>query len=151
MRPLTRRETLILGIAGAVAVSAGSPRVAHATAADAAAAIARFTGGKTPVSGPITIEAPEIAENGNSISLTVAVESPMNPNDYVTEIFVVAEGNPWPGVATFKFTPMSGRAEAVIRIRLATSQNVIAVAKTSNGAVLTAQRAVKVTVGGCGG
>jgi sulfur-oxidizing protein SoxY len=63
----------------------------------------------------------------------------------------VAEGNPSPGVAAFKFTPMSGRAEVATRIRLAGSQNVVVVARTSKGGLLTAQRQVKVTIGGCGG
>jgi sulfur-oxidizing protein SoxY len=150
MRSLTRRKALILG-AMSTTILAGAPRGVRATPADAATEIAKFTGGKIPQIGRITIELPEIAENGNAVPLSVAVESPMTPDNYVTDILVVAEGNPWPGVATFKLTPMSGRAEAATRIRLAASQNVVVVAKTSNGGVLTAQRQVKVTIGGCGG
>jgi sulfur-oxidizing protein SoxY len=64
---------------------------------------------------------------------------------------VLAEGNPNPGVATFHFTPLSGKAEASTRIRLATTQNIVAVAKTSAGKFYTANKLVKVTIGGCGG
>jgi sulfur-oxidizing protein SoxY len=64
---------------------------------------------------------------------------------------VVAEGNPNPGVATFTFSPMSGKADASTRIRLAATQNIIVVAKTSKGEFFTAQKLVKVTIGGCGG
>lgn len=151
MRLLTRREALALGAVSATAVLAGGHSSVHAAPADAAAEIVKFTGGKTPEMGRVTIELPEIAENGNAVPLWIVVDSPMTPDDHVTDILVVAEGNPSPGVAAFKFTQMSGRAEVATRIRLAGSQNVVVVAKTSNGNLLTAQRQVKVTIGGCGG
>jgi sulfur-oxidizing protein SoxY len=94
---------------------------------------------------------PEIAENGNTIPLSMTVESPMTANDYVSDILVVTDGNPRPGVATFHFTSMSGRALAATRIRLATTENVIVVAKTNGGKFFTVQKQVKVTIGGCGG
>ncbi len=151
MRLLTRRKALALGAMSATAVLAGVHNGAQAATADAAAEIAKFTGGKTPDSARVTLELPEIAENGSAIALSVVVDSPMTPDNHVTDILVVAEGNPSPGVAAFKFTPMSGRAEVATRIRLAGSQNVVVVAKTNNGGVFTAQRQVKVTIGGCGG
>ena len=129
----------------------GADGAVRATPADASAEIAKFTGGKTLENGRITIELPEIAENGNTVPLAVAVDSPMTPADYVSDVFVVADGNPRPIVATFRFTPMSGRAEAATRIRLAASQSITILAKTSTGRVLTAQKHVKVTIGGCGG
>jgi sulfur-oxidizing protein SoxY len=64
---------------------------------------------------------------------------------------VVSEGNPNPGVATFQLTPMSGKAQVATRIRLAATQNIVVVAKTSTGQFFTAQKLVKVTIGGCGG
>jgi sulfur-oxidizing protein SoxY len=124
---------------------------ALATPKDAADDIAKFTGGKTAEQGKITIELPEIAENGNTVPLAVSVESPMTAADHVTDVLVVADGNPRPGVATFHFTAMSGKAEASTRIRLATTQNIVAIAKTSTGKIYTAQKLVKVTIGGCGG
>jgi sulfur-oxidizing protein SoxY len=150
MRSLTRREALALGAMSATAALAGVSG-GQAAPADAAAEIAKFTGGRIPETGKVTIELPEIAENGNAISLTVMVDSPMTPDNYVTDILVVAEGNPSPGVAAFKLTPISGRAEIATRIRLAGTQSVVVVAKTNNGGLLTAQRQVKVTIGGCGG
>lgn len=64
---------------------------------------------------------------------------------------IVAEGNPNPGVATFHFSPMSGAAKASTRMRMAKTQNIIAVAAMSDGSFHSAQVAVKVTIGGCGG
>jgi sulfur-oxidizing protein SoxY len=64
---------------------------------------------------------------------------------------ILAEGNPNPAVATFNFTAMSGTAEATTRMRLAKTQNVIAVARMANGSVYMDKKEVKVTIGGCGG
>ena len=77
--------------------------------------------------------------------------SPMTDDDYVESVVIYAEGNPNPDVAVFHFTPMSGAAEAKTRMRLAKTQNVVAVAKTSKGQVFMDKKEVKVTIGGCGG
>jgi sulfur-oxidizing protein SoxY len=147
----TRREVLALGAGSAALALIGEIRPAAATPQEAADVIAKFTGGKTAETGRITIELPEIAENGNTVPLTITVESPMTADDYVSDILVVADGNPRPGLATFHLTPMSGRAEAATRIRLAATENIVVVAKTSKGQFYTQQKPVKVTIGGCGG
>src|SRR5215471_1543110 len=151
MRQLSRRDALALGVSGAALTLFGYEEHASAAAKEAADQIAKFTGGKTAEGGRISIELPEIAENGNTVPLSVSVDAPMTADDYVSEILVVADGNPNPGVATFHFSPISAKAEASTRIRLATTQNIIAVAKTSKGDFYTGQKLVKVTIGGCGG
>ena len=151
MRHLSRRAALALGAGGAAITIIGWDGRAFAAAKEAAAEIAKFTGGKDAEKGKVSIELPEIAENGNTVPLSVTVESPMTADDHVSEILVVADGNPNPGVATFHLSPMSGKAEASTRIRLATTQNIIVVVKTSKGAFYTNQKLVKVTIGGCGG
>lgn len=151
MRHLSRRAALALGAGSAAITLVGWSSNALATPQAAAADIAKFTAGATPEKGKISIELPEIAENGNTVPLAIAVESPMTAADYISDVLVVAEGNPNPGIATFHFTPLSGKAEASTRIRLATTQNIVVVAKTSGGKFYTAQKLVKVTIGGCGG
>jgi sulfur-oxidizing protein SoxY len=151
MRQLSRRATLMLGAAGATLGVLGWGVRAQAGVKEAADQIAKFTGGKTAEKGKISIELPEIAENGNTVPLSVTVDSAMTADDYVSDVIVVSEGNPNPGVATFHFSPLSGKAEASTRIRLATTQNIVVVAKTSKGEFFTGQKAVKVTIGGCGG
>jgi sulfur-oxidizing protein SoxY len=151
MKRLSRRETLALGAGSAAFAMAVELRPLAAAPKDAEAEIAKFTGGKTAEKGKITIELPEIAENGNTVPLSITVDSPMTAENHVTDVLVVAEGNPRPGLATFHFTPMSGRAEAATRIRLAATQNIVVVAKTSDGKFFTDQKQVKVTIGGCGG
>ena len=151
MRQLSRRAALALGATGAALTIVGWNDSASADAKATADQIAKFTGGKTAEKGKISIELHEIAENGNTVPLSVAVDAPMTADNHVSEVMVVAEGNPNPGIATFHFTPMSGKAEASTRIRLATTQNIIVVAKTSKGEFFTGQKLVKVTIGGCGG
>jgi sulfur-oxidizing protein SoxY len=151
MRQLSRREALVFGTSGAALTVVGWGAGVHAGPREAADAIAKFTGGKTAQKGKIALDLPEIAENGNIVPLSVSVDAPMAADNYVSEVLVIADHNPRPEVVKFDFTPMSGKAVASTRIRLAESQNVIVVAKTSKGALFTNQRFVKVTVGGCGG
>jgi sulfur-oxidizing protein SoxY len=148
MRIVNRREALVLGAAALAAAASIAPAQA---ANDAADLIKKFTGGKTAAEGKVKLDLPEIAENGNTVPMTVSVESPMSEQSYVTEVLVVGDGNPNAGMATFHFSPASGAAEANTRIRLAASQNIIAVAKMNDGSFFTATKPVKVTIGGCGG
>jgi len=151
MRQLSRRATLVLGATGATLTVLGWGGRAQAGPKEAADLIAKFTGGKAAKQGKISIELPEIAENGNTVPLQVTVDSPMTADNYVSDVAVISEGNPNPGVVTFHFSPMSGKAEAATRIRLAATQNIVVVAKTSKGEYFTGQKLVKVTIGGCGG
>jgi sulfur-oxidizing protein SoxY len=149
---VTRRRTLALaaGAAAAAMLSAGS-RQALASAADTEKLVTEFTGGKTPEAGKITLTAPEIAENGNTVPIAVSVDSAMTGNDLVDAVMVVAEENPHPGVITIHFTEMSGKAVAATRIRLAKTQTVTALARMKDGSVYLDKKQVKVTIGGCGG
>ena len=146
-----RRQALALG-AGAMTVAVfGAPSSPALAKNDAEEAIKKFTGGKTPVQGKVKLDLPEIAENGNTVPMTVTVESPMTEQSHVTEVLIVADENPRSGVVTFHFSPASGVAEANTRIRLAATQDVIAVAKMNDGSVFMTSKQVKVTIGGCGG
>src|ERR1700693_847048 len=109
MSSLTRRSALLLGAGVTLTLVAADDGVA--TPAGAGAEIAKFTAAKAAESGKITIDLPEIAENGNTVPLSIKVDSPMTADDYVSEIRVIADGNPNPGVVGFHLTPMAGRAE----------------------------------------
>jgi len=146
---LSRRQVLA-GSAGALAVATFGVQPAQA-ANNAQDLIKAFTGGKTATEGKVKLDLPEIAENGNTVPMTVSVESPMSEQSYVSDVLVVADGNPRGGIVTFHFSPASGVAEANTRIRLAETQNVVAVAKMNDGSFFKASKQVKVTIGGCGG
>ena len=135
----SRRDTLALG-AGAVALTI-LPFQATAAADDM---IAAFTGGADVAEGGVTLTAPEIAENGNTVPVSVSAEG-------AEAILLLAAGNPTPDVATFKFGELSGSQSASTRIRLAGTQDVVAVAKMADGTLARASSTVKVTIGGCGG
>jgi sulfur-oxidizing protein SoxY len=149
---LTRRNVLGL-TAGAAAFAVAGVRITPALASteDAEKMIMEFSGGVTPGEGKVTLNTPEIAENGNTVPVSVTVESAMTGDDLVESVIIFADGNPSPAVATFHFTEMSGEALATTRIRLAKTQNVIAVAKMKDGSVFMDKKQVKVTIGGCGG
>ena len=114
-------------------------------------AVRKILGDAKPIDGKITVEMPEIAENGNTVPFSIAIDSPMTETDFVKAIHIVATANPQPGVATFRLSPLSGKAAVASRMRLQRTQDVITIAELSDGRFLMAKRAVKVTIGGCGG
>jgi sulfur-oxidizing protein SoxY len=149
---MNRREALALSGGAAVFAMLGlQASSAFASTDETEKSIMEFTGGKTPEAGKITLTAPEIAENGNTVPIAVNVESAMSGDDLVQSVIILADGNPNPAVATFNFTEASGAAAATTRMRLAKTQNVIAVAKMADGSVFMDKKQVKVTIGGCGG
>lgn len=146
----TRRQALA-GASAAAVLAALMPRMVVANEAAVADAVKKLYGGKAMSDGRIKLEVPPIAENGLVVPVNVEVESPMTDADYVKAVHVFADGNPLPNVVSYRFTPVSGKAAAATRMRLAQTQNVICVAEMSNGTLYTATANVKVTIGGCGG
>jgi sulfur-oxidizing protein SoxY len=149
---IARRSFLSLTAVGGAALVAAQllPSRVLASRADVVRAVEGLTGGVQPEPGKIRLDLPEVAEYGDTVPLTVEVESPMTDTDYVESVYIFAEENPVSHVLTFNFTPMSGRARVSTRIRLAKTQEVMALARMSNGEFYTSRRLVKVTVGGCG-
>jgi len=146
----TRREMLLAaaGIAAVVVLPVG---IATAAAVDVDELVKKVAEGKKVIEGKITLDLPSIAENGLVVPLNFSVESPMTADDYVKSVHFFADGNPNPQVADYTFTPLSPKAAAQLRIRLAKTQTITAVAVMSSGDVYSAAKEVKVTIGGCGG
>jgi sulfur-oxidizing protein SoxY len=156
IRVLDRRE-LLFG-AHAAAALATFLAVTHSAQAETRPAeaswedaVKKVIGDAKPVEGKLLLDLPEIAENGNTVPFSLSVESPMTEHDYVKAVHVFATGNPQPTVATFYFTPASGKATVASRMRLAKTQDVVGVAELSDGKFMVVTRTVKVTIGGCGG
>ncbi|WP_299428380.1 thiosulfate oxidation carrier protein SoxY [uncultured Shimia sp.] len=138
---LTRRDLLVMGSVGMGATLMGAlPAIASLTDDE----IAKITGGADVSEGDLAITAPEIAENGNTVPIEVTA-----PGAVMVAIF--ADGNPVPNVASVKFGPMNPSRSASTRIRLAKTQNVVAIAQMEDGSFQKATSNVKVTIGGCGG
>jgi sulfur-oxidizing protein SoxY len=152
---LSRRTFVVSAAAGlclpAFLAKAGSP--ASSTIERSAQfedAFKAIVSGATPVEGKVVLDLPETAENGNFVPVTITVESPMTADDYVKTIHLLSTGNPAARVATFHLTPINAVARVQSRMRLAKTQDVIALAELSNGTLAIATLLVKVTIGGCG-
>jgi sulfur-oxidizing protein SoxY len=99
--------------------------------------------------GKVKLELPPIVENGNTVPLTVSVESPMTETDHVESIHIFNQKNPQPYVATFSLGPRTGKARVSTRIRLADSQQVTAIARLSDGSFWSDSADVIVTLAAC--
>jgi len=144
-----RRQALSLGFGAVGAVVLRGPITPAYAENDAQELIRQFTGGKLAARGKVKLDLPDIAQNGNAIRMAIWVESPMTERAHVTDVLVVADGNPRGCVATFHFSPASGLARVVTHIRLGSMQNLIAVAKTNDGSCYMTSKKVKVALGGC--
>ena len=136
---VTRRDTMAIG--GAAVLTTLLPSLSFASTNDL---IMGVTGGANAATSGIDHTATEIAENGNTVPISVDAPG-------AVAITILAAGNPLPGVATFNFGDGAGSQSATTRIRLAGTQDVIAVAKMADGSFAAVSQTVKVTIGGCGG
>jgi sulfur-oxidizing protein SoxY len=139
-----QRRAVIAGLAVAVL-----PIAAAATPETMAAAIKQVTGDAAVRPGKVTLDIPPLVENGNTVPLTVSVESPMTEADYVKAIHVFNEKNPQPHVFDARLSPRNGKAVVGTRIKLADAQKVVAIAETSTGEFFSASADVIVTIAAC--
>lgn len=143
------RRTLLrqLGASGLWVVY--QPLAVWATPEAVQQAIRHIVGERQPQDGGMTITLPKIAESGNSVSLVVAVDSPMTADHYVRRIHVLVEGNPEPVAATYHLGVRAGKAQMSTRLRLARSQTVLALADMHDDTVRSAAASIVVTLGAC--
>ena len=139
-----QRRTFLTGVAVALL-----PFAARATPEALAAAIKEVTGDAPLREGKVTLDVPPLVENGNTVPLTVSIESPMTADDHVKAIHVFNEKNPQPHVFNAWLSPANGQARVATRIKLADSQKVVAVAETSKGEFWSAHTDVIVTIAAC--
>jgi len=140
---MKRREFLFSVLAFSI------PWQARATPEEMQAAIRKVVGGAIIKPGKVSLDLPSLVENGNSVPMTVKVDSPMTEADHVKAIHVFNEKNPQPNVASFRLGPRSGRALVATRVRLADSQKVIAICQMSDGSFWSTQVEVIVTLAAC--
>jgi sulfur-oxidizing protein SoxY len=143
---MQRRTALALGAALATGLVV---RPGMAATGDLAAAVNAYAGGKTPQPGKVKLDISTLVENGNAVPMTVSVDSPMTAADHVLSVALFNERNPQREVANFVFGPHAARAAASTRIRLATSQKLVAVALLSDGTAWSRTVDVIVTLAAC--
>ncbi|MFE0755043.1 SoxY-related AACIE arm protein, partial [Inquilinus sp. NPDC058860] len=144
---LGRRHVLAAAGAGLLAlVLVPSPARARPSLEEA---IRGFAGEAEIRPGRIKFDIPPLVENGNVVGVTVAVDSPMTEADHVRRIGLFNEKNPQGDMVVFHLGPRSGRASVSTRVRLATSQTIVALAEMSDGSVWSAEADVIVTLAAC--
>jgi sulfur-oxidizing protein SoxY len=141
-----RRQLLKAGTALGTWLWVGN---ATASSDELAAAIRSFAAGALVKSGRVLLDIAPIVDNGNTVPLTVSVDSPMTVDDHVTAIAIFNERNPQREVAKFSLRPRSGRARIATRIRLATTQQLVAVARMSDGSCWSHTVNVNVSIAAC--
>jgi len=149
----TRREFLVLA-ATSLALSEAAraqldPNLAANRKAAFQEALRRIVGDTQVRRGRVKLQLPPLIDNGNSVPLSVAVESPMTEADHVRAIHVLTEKNPLPDVASVRLGPRAGRATLSTRVRLADTQTVVAIAELSDGTFWSDSAEVVVTLSAC--
>lgn len=139
------RRRKLLAVAAALVVA----RPALATTEEMKAAIAAFTGGAEPRLGRVTLDVAKLVDNGNAVPIAVSVDSPMTAADHVVAIAVFNERNPQTEVVKFTLGPRAGKAVVSTRIRMATSQKLVAVARMNDGSSWSSTADVIVTLAAC--
>ncbi len=144
-REISRRALVVGG--GAVMLSLVSP--ARAAPDEMREAMRAALGDGPFGEGRIRLDIPALVENGNSVPLTITVDSPMTATDHVTSIHIFSPENPLPDISRFKLGPRCGKAEVRTTIRLATTQFLHVVAVMSDGTRWLQTAEVEVTTAAC--
>ncbi len=110
-------------------------------------AMKEVIGNSQPAEGRVLIRASNIVKVGEPLLFTVSVESPMTSEDYVKVVHIFATKGPWPHMASFYFTPLSGEASATTKIRVSETCQLIAVAQMTDGALFMGRHDVKASAG----
>lgn len=143
----------VLAAAGGVAVAAIAPGVRaqmfRTPLNNMPQAIRKLTGGKVITPGKVKLYLPPLVENGHLVPLSVSVDSPMTAAEHVKAIYVFTERNPLPEMATFRLGPRAGRASVATRVRLADTQDVVAIAELSDGTFWSDRAHLIVTLAAC--
>ena len=141
------RRLVLFAVAGFSLGPYGRSAAANPAAMDEA--IRTLVGEATVTRGKVKLELPPIVENGNTVSLSVSVDSPMTEAEHVTSIHLFNEKNPQPYIAAFHLGPRTGKAAVSTRIRLADSQKVVAIARLNDGSFWSDSADVIVTLAAC--
>ena len=143
---MASRRTFLMG---AAAVTLLPFEAARATPEMLAQAIKEVVGDAEVREGRVKLDVPPLIENGNTVPLTVSVESPMSDADYVKAIHVFNEKNPQPNIISARLGPRAGRGRITTRFRLADTQTIVAIAELSDGSFWSASADVIVTLAAC--
>lgn len=143
---ITRRQ-VVLASAGLAATAWVCPALAQSD--ELAVAVSSYAAGKKITEGKVKLDVAELVDNGNVVPIAVTVDSPMTPANHVKAIAVFNEKNPQRDVVKFTLGARYGKADVSTRIRLATTQKLVAVAQMSDGTFWSHTVEVIVTLAAC--
>jgi sulfur-oxidizing protein SoxY len=153
MKIKTTRRGLLTGTAGLAGgimiASLVATRSSRATPATMMAAIKKVVGEAPVRKGKVTIDVPPLVENGNTVPVTIEVDSPMTAADHVKSIHLFNEKNPQPNAIGVHLGPRAGKAALSTRIKLADAQKIVAIAQLSDGSFWSDEADVIVTIAAC--
>lgn len=144
---LNRRSVILAGAAGLLSTALPFPAIGEPEDADAA--IREIFGDRPIRDGKVTVTLPPIAENGNSVAVSVSVDSPMTERNHVRQIAIISPRNPLAEIARFQLGPRAGRAEVSTRMRMAGTQTVRAIAEMNDGSLWRGTASTVVTLAAC--
>jgi sulfur-oxidizing protein SoxY len=148
----TRRQFLVLacGTFAAGELQAQlDPNIQAKRKAALEAAISKVVGDSPVRAAKVKLDVPPLIDNGNTVPITVTVESPMTASNHVKTIHIFSEKNPQPYVLTAHLGPRAGRAMVATRARIADTGRVIAIAELSDGSFWSDTVSVVVTLSAC--
>ena len=146
---MKRRRHVLSVLAGMAFAPLLPVRRAHAAAETLAPEIRNVVGDNPLRSGRVKLDIPRLADNGHSVPLSIIVDSPMSATDYVRSITLLSERNPRPLMATFHLGAKAGKAVVATRVRLAGSQQLLAIAALSDGSFWSGTADIVVTESAC--
>jgi sulfur-oxidizing protein SoxY len=148
-RQAAARRRLLRGAGGLMLLLQTRPALAVSATDSLLTVVNRWAGGQLVREGRIAFDIAPLVENGNVVPISITVDSPMTVADHVREIVVFNERNPQRDVVRFTLSATSGRAQVDTRIRLATSQKLVALTRMSDGSQWARYVDVIVTLAAC--
>src|SRR5687767_15817705 len=145
---ITRRVFLLFSAASAAHAQL-PPNIGEIRKQALDEAIRKVVGGAQVRQGKVKLDIPPLIDNGNTVPLSVEVESPMTAADHVKAIHVFTERNPQPYVVSAYLGPRAGRARLATRVRIADTGTVTAIAQMSDGSFWSDSVKVIVTLSAC--
>jgi sulfur-oxidizing protein SoxY len=146
---ITRRTFLFLSLLSGTAKAQLPPNIGELRKQALDEAIRKVVGGAQVRQGKVKLDIPPLIDNGNTVPLSVAVESPMTEADHVKAIHVFTERNPQPYVLSVQLGSRAGRAHIATRARIGDTGAVTAIAQMSDGSFWSDSVKVIVTLSAC--